>query len=425
VTGQVVTILAVLVGAAVLYVLVTRVEWTAMTMVALAPFGQYAKDLNPATVKGIAALLILAWVVAMFARTVPPQLRHPAVGATGILALIMVASFTLHPNGGPGSETMIRYFSFMAVMVILIDLMRTRMTATVIVRTYVVACTCAAGAGLVEYLTNGSGRAAGPIGDSNDFAFFLICALPLCLHLWQEGTRFRLMYGLCLALLLLTTLATYSRGAILGIAAMGLFALATRQVTLRVAAGALALGATAIGAVLVFAPGVVENSLATKEHVAGQNVDDRIVTWTMAAHMTADHPVLGLGPGAFEYDFDRYIGLDVIDWVPVVHNIFLEASSSFGVPGLLAFTAILGFGFAGAYRAFSRGGVHSGLGGAVCMSFVGTLVAAVFLSEQFYLPVWLLSAIGVAIDPAWRRPEAGSAAVTDEVEEGQPCVSSS
>ena len=32
-------------------------------------------------------------------------------------------------------------------------------------------------------------------------------------------------------------------------------------------------------------------------------------------------------------------------------------------------------------------------------SFAGTLTAACFLSEQFYLPVWLLVALGVALDP--------------------------
>jgi hypothetical protein len=38
------------------------------------------------------------------------------------------------------------------------------------------------------------------------------------------------------------------------------------------------------------------------------------------------------------------------------------------------------------------------------MSLAGCLVAASFLSEQYYLPVWLLVALGAALDPV---PQAG------------------
>jgi hypothetical protein len=35
----------------------------------------------------------------------------------------------------------------------------------------------------------------------------------------------------------------------------------------------------------------------------------------------------------------------------------------------------------------------------VCTAFVGVLVAAAFLTEQYYLPIWLLAALGAALDP--------------------------
>jgi O-antigen ligase len=117
--------------------------------------------------------------------------------------------------------------------------------------------------------------------------------------------------------------------------------------------------------------------------------------------MTADNPVLGLGPAGFRENYAQYVDYRTTDPthpIDVAHEMYLEVAAELGLPALVAFLAVIGFGFAGAYRARSTG-PDPGLAAGVLAAVVGTLVAAAFLTEQYYLPVWLLAALGAALDP--------------------------
>ena len=140
--------------------------------------------------------------------------------------------------------------------------------------------------------------------------------------------------------------------------------------------------------------------LHEKQHVAATNVRLRLTTSTMAAEMLAERPLLGQGPGGFAASRSRFRPADVASVEETVaHQMYLDVGAELGLLGLAAFVAALGYAIRGALRATRLAPEDRTLARAVLIGFAGTLVAACFLSEQLYLPVWLLVALGVALDP--------------------------
>jgi O-antigen ligase len=393
-------------AAALLGAMTVRVEWALLAYVAAEPFGDALESASRVSIKAVGGLLFAAWLLRLGTRVRPVALRHGATYAAGAVALVLFAATVFHPNGHAGLVVVGRYLSYLAVLVVLVDTLRTAIRPRTVVAVFVWSSTAAAAVGFVGYLGDRYGRASGPLSDPNDFAFFLVCALPLALALWRAGsTGWRHLYFPAAALLLLGTLATYSRGAILGAAAALLYVALTGRLRLRVVLVGAAVAGVLVGTVLLAAPGLVGSSIEAKQHVGRQNVDDRLTAWSMAGNMLADHPVLGLGPAGFATYWDAYVGGRATDPVhlDVAHDTWLEVGSETGLLGLAAFLALIGAGAAGAVRA-ARSGPEPTLAAGVCASFAAVVVAASFLSEQFFLPLWLLVALGAALD----RPAAAA-----------------
>jgi putative inorganic carbon (HCO3(-)) transporter len=390
-----------------------RVEIALLAYVALEPFGGYLKSGSSAAVKAIGALVFVAWLLRVLSRGGRIRLGHPVVRAAVALFVVLLVSTVAHPNGGPGLQVLTRYLSYLGVLVVLIDAMHDRPRPRTVAAVYVVACAVASVFALVSFF-RGSLRAGGPIGDPNDFAFFLVAAIPLALALRSDSHRRRL-YDVAILVIAVTVLATFSRGALVGVAAMGGYALATRKIRIWPVIAAVASLGVVAAAVILVDPGQITTSLYAKGQVANQNVSDRLVRWKAAAHMTADNPLVGLGPAGFRENYDRYIDYqptDPLHPLDVAHEMYLEVSAELGLPGLLAFLCVLGFGFRGAARRARARGPDARLAGGVTTAFVGTAVAALFLTEQYYLPIWLLAALGAVLDP---RPSDANTAAPGEM----------
>jgi O-antigen ligase len=395
--------LAVVAAVGVAVALVVNVELAALTFISVAPFESYAKAVSGSAVKALGGVLFVAWLYHVIARRNRVELGHPVTRAAGVLLAALMASTVLHPNGVLGSQVLIRYLSYISAFVVLVDCLQNQLSHRRAAQVYVSASWLAAVFGLIDYF-QGSLRSGGPVGDPNDFAFFLIAALALCIGL-RAGARRRWVYDLTALTLGLAILATLSRGALIGVAVMLLFAVATRQIPLRALIITASLGAAVLLGVLLIDPTQLSDSLHAKGVVAQQNVDERVIRWQVAAEMTYDHPLLGLGPAGFRENYDRYLDFgatDALDQLDVAHETYLEVSSELGLIGLAAFVSVIGFGFRGAWRAATRRGPDAALAGSVCVGLVGTLVAAAFLTEQYYLPLWLLAALGAAAERSSR-----------------------
>jgi putative inorganic carbon (HCO3(-)) transporter len=78
-------------------------------------------------------------------------------------------------------------------------------------------------------------------------------------------------------------------------------------------------------------------------------LDERLGLIRIALNIIAEHPLTGIGPGAYSQVFRGYAnGAD--QWLFTVHNEFLLRAAENGIPGALAFVALLVVGFRVAFR---------------------------------------------------------------------------
>ncbi|NYJ01431.1 hypothetical protein HNR19_002129 [Nocardioides thalensis] len=399
-------VLASLLALGVVAAAVARVEWAAVAYVALEPWGNLLRELHPAAIKVAGGLLFVSWLVRLTRDPRPAGLRHPAVISVAALVTVVLASFAVHgADLATGLDHATTYASYALVVVVLVDTARTGRpgggaVARHLVLAFALSCAAAGLVALVGFLVDG-GRAAGPLEDPNDLAFFLVAALPLLL---VGSRRTGALRATCAVVLVVALLATFSRGALVGLAAALLVAVVLGAVRLSTAAAVAAAAAVVVGALWAANAAVVDRSLEEKSNIAADNVSSRATTATMAARMTAASPLLGQGPGGFAEARDRFVPADLADVdESVAHQMYLDVSAELGLLGLAAFLAAIGYAVRGALRA-RRSPDHRPLAQAVLIAFAATLVAACFLSEQFYLPVWLLVALGAAVDPEPSTP---------------------
>jgi O-antigen/teichoic acid export membrane protein/O-antigen ligase len=396
-------VVVVVVAVAAVAAAVTRVEWAVLGYVAAEPFGDLLRDVHPDAIKVIGGLLFLSWLVRL-ARDPRVELRHPAVTAVAVLGVVVLASFVVHgADASTGLDHVISYLSYALVVVVVVDTVRRARPDPVtyarrVALTFALSCTAAALVGIADYLAHG-GRASGPLTDPNDLAFFLVAALPLLLVVDRRRPAVVLLAVAAAVVLVVGTFATLSRGALVGLAVMAVVAVLLRVVRLATAVGIAAVVAVALGALWLTHSEVVGRSLEEKEHIAATNVDLRVTTSTMAADMTAASPLLGQGPGGFEAERSRFVpaGVPEVDQT-VAHQMYLDVSAELGLLGLGAFVALLGLGVRAGLRA-RRSPDRRRVADATLVGLAGTLTAACFLSEQLYLPVWLLVALAVALEP--------------------------
>jgi O-antigen ligase len=330
-------------------------------------------------------------------------LGHPVALAGITMVAVVLASTIVHSNGTIGAEVLARYLSFLGALIVLVDLMYEDLPVRRVAAVFVGSCAAAAVVGLAGFI-GGNPRVAGPLGDPNDFAFFMVAALPLALVL-RRAARRPVLWDLAAVVIAGATVGTLSRGALAAVVAMIAYAVIAGVIRPRVVGAILAALVVLFAVIAVSDPGIIENSLTQKENVASQNIDERLIRWRVTAEMTVDHPVIGIGPGGFKLHYDDYVDpaeSDVLHQLDVAHETYLEVSAELGLVGLVVFLAVLGYGFGGSRRRSLLPGPYQALAGGVCASLVGTVVAAVFLTEQYYLPLWLLAAFGAALDPRHR-----------------------
>ena len=197
--------------------------------------------------------------------------------------------------------------------------------------------------GLFSILTGGVARVWGPpasfIGDNNALALALLMILPLIRHLQTVSTRRWVGVGLWVAagLTVLAILGTYSRGGVVGLAAMlPVLWLKGRQ---RLITGVLIVGVLA--AALPFMP---EHWFARMASIANIDTDismrGRTEAWTFAFRLALDHPIVGGGFRVFldEDLFRHYVPQALTN--RNFHSIYFEVLAENGFVGLILFMGL-------------------------------------------------------------------------------------
>lgn len=126
-----------------------------------------------------------------------------------------------------------------------------------------------------------------------------------------------------------------SRGALLGGAGVGLWFLWRSPNRVK---GFFYIGLLAAAA-MVFLPEAQKQRF--RESGSDRTSQSRITLWKDGIEITKQHPVLGIGFNAWTPYYQRYYNPKG----KVQHNIFVEAASELGFPGLLLFIALIGYTF--------------------------------------------------------------------------------
>jgi putative inorganic carbon (hco3(-)) transporter len=108
--------------------------------------------------------------------------------------------------------------------------------------------------------------------------------------------------------------------------------------------------------------------------------------------------VVGQGPGSFalyHQDYLTQLPVDVTHRLDVAHNTYLEVLAEIGMLGLIALLVLMAIAATNVWMRWRRTGDRLAAG--VFVSLIGTAVTAAFVTEQFFLPLWLLAAMAAVL----------------------------
>jgi O-antigen ligase len=186
----------------------------------------------------------------------------------------------------------------------------------------------------INYVVKGYNTAAEGFGgmDNNCFGVSLVTVLGPAIALMVSSKTWstRCLAGAAAALILHTTLLTFSRGAMLGLIAVAITAFVMMPKRPKYI-GALVL--TALIAARFIGPQLADrygSTFASGEERDG-SAESRIDLWKSCLEVIAAYPVLGVGPANWRIIASSY------GWPPgkSAHSVWMETGAEVGVPGAL------------------------------------------------------------------------------------------
>jgi O-antigen ligase len=388
----------------------TALRCLAYLTVALAPVEGYLTALHPHLAKAAPALLVMVWVVVRVRQRQAPAL-HAAHGLLALLVVLLLAATAAHAGGQFTTEYAMRWLPFLVLTAVLIDVAAREVPVRPLLVAAVTGAVIAGAGALQSLLLGGAARATGPLDDPNDLAVALVVAVPLLVGALppRPSPGVRVLAALATVVLVAGAAATFSRGGALALTAAVLWLVARRMLPVRLLVGALAGTAVVVAVAAQFAAAELSRALQEKTFIADSNVDTRELRWQAAARMIAEHPLLGVGPGGFRAEYAAAShNAELAEQTPVAHNMFLEVAAELGLPAFGAFVGLVAIAFVAAERVLRAGHDRRAMV-AVQAALVAVVVGATFLSEQYYLPLWLLTALAVATELRSRRKESNCA----------------
>lgn len=246
-------------------------------------------------------------------------------------------------------------------------------------------------------------------------ALVILLPTPLAALLfgWQQLSKLtRGLAGVTALFMSGILILTQSRGGLMALAAVLLV-----MALLRWRRGWLLLLASAIpGAIALqlLGAGVVLNALTTNNSFGG--IENRLEIWSRAWYMIQEFPFTGIGMGSFQEVTDMLYPLFLSpSGIPHAHNLFLQVAVDLGIPGLIAWLAILMLVSTTAWQIYSYGRAVgdnwlAGLGAGLLCSQVALAVhgltdAVTWGMVRTAVVVWALWGLAVA---GWNARVVGS-----------------
>lgn len=271
-------------------------------------------------------------------------------------------------------------------------------------------------------------RLSGPIGEKNRYAQILVVLVPLGLSLARTARR-RSAKALAVGatmLILIGTALTYSRGAAIALGlvlVLGTFLRLIRPVALCTAAVGVVVALTVVPAygerlssLDDFARSLTSSTPLTS---SDSSIRSRATESLAALNVFIDHPILGVGPGAFPSYYRSYaseIGGRPRMEDREAHNLYLGVAAELGLLGLLLLLtlfAVLLHALFRARRAWSkRDPARSELAGGFILAIMLYMSTGLFLHLSYQRYFWILIALATVAATLPRQRTEATAATT-------------
>jgi len=375
----------------------------------------------------VAVLILIAWLAGV--RTSGPEVRAMARAHRGTLVAIVVflgwvalsMSWATSPADSIGDVQ--KWLIAGVTFVIVATTVRSSRGSALLAGGFIAGAVAAVVSGLaitglhpaVSAINSAQdARLSTGATDPNYLAATIVAALALSAGLvaWRRETWVLPALACAAPILLYGLVATQSRGGLIA----GAVAIAASTILLprqrrRILAGMIPL--TAIVA-LFFTVNPEAYKRVTQRDGGGTG---RSELWTIAAHIAADNPVIGIGVNNFvvrEQAYVRRVGsLEfaqqlVIDDPKVVHNMYLQMLAETGIIGLSLFLAMIAAVLRATLRAareLERAGNFAAgtFARSVLVAELAMLTASLFLSNGPDRRYWVLFALGPALWSVARR----------------------
>lgn len=317
---------------------------------------------------------------------------------------LFISTFTYFDFSFP---QFIDFVKLLILYFLVINLVRTKNKYLIIMWCLVFFGTIACFVGLYQHARGigvdyGEGvvRITGTALDPNDYAMHLVILVPIIFALLFNYRNF-IVKGILvfvLALFILNIVFTYSRG---GMIAFGLvlvfsvlgFSVQRKKVLLPLVL--ILLGA------LVLVPIIPEKYWERAKSITDFRdpaIQARLDTWKTGLGMIADHPVKGVGLGAFRYEYisRAYMSTDVKTRVAFFsHNAYIQIGAEVGIPALVIFMLLLAFSIADLARTeryfLSKGDMlFAGFSLSLKLGLLGYIICAIFLTQAFLTMFWII-----------------------------------
>lgn len=369
----------------------------------------YAQQFRVALVVG--GVTLFAWLVSR-ERKVPPNTSVTWSLALFTIWVSLAAMFAIHPEVAiPKWEEIVKILGMTFVTMCIVQ-SRERINWLVWVVALSIGIYGIKG-GIFAIATGGSYRVYGPLGsfieENNALALALIVVLPLFQYLRISAADKWVKFGLtgAMGLIVISILASYSRGALLGLALTlgALFLKSRRRFTTLVIVGSV------LGAGLLMFPDVWFQRMQSIEHFQkDDSAMGRIDAWTFAYKLALDHPLVGGGQlvGTDGALFKHYVPNS--DSNRAAHSIYFEVLGETGFVGLGIFLTLMYSSFRAASNILKltrdRPDLQwaRSLAAMLQVSFVGYATTGAFLSLGFFDLYYVLVAV-VAVTQAVVRRE--------------------
>jgi O-antigen ligase len=386
-------------------VVVTRAELALLVMIAALPWEAKLDypSANFSAVKGIGALVMLAYVLRLLGNTRTKLYLSPVHTIVACFGTWILLSLTVSPEPLEGTQKTARWILLLAFFFLVTQLVNDRRQIRSALRWFTGSAAAAAAYGLWLFVVQHYTRVSGPLLDPNDFGYQLACALPINAYLIGVDRNRRPIWMACFILIALATLGTLSRGAFVGIGALIVWGVCTRRIPLwTVASGLATMLAVVALALTVWSP-LINLAVHEKTHIAQRNTESREVFWTAALTLAARRPLTGVGPGRYPHEAQPLVqNSPIAIKEPETHNTYLEILAENGAPALLLFAAYLIATWLILQRVQRRAErdadrderrLATALQGALLIA----IVSATFLSAEITAPFWLLGGLAVVL----------------------------